>query len=446
MSKAKAIKQTKPMALFQTEIQNYFVAFLEANKPTGKAKTINLEKLQELWQSEENQTKLTDVINTNMPEIKPLKPRKSKDPNAIKRPKSAYMYFSQEKRAQVKEENPDIKFTEVAKKLSELWKETEDKSEWEKQATEDKERYTKEKLEREPASGDKKPKRPKSAYIFFSQEMRPIVKKDNPDFDFSDITREISRIWNEEYKNDPEKNEKWTDLASAEKELYDEAKKQWDEEHPDEVKVPKSKKGKSAKKILEKTDPSDEDVKESPRKPETKVKAKEPAKESPRKPKMCLIVEMGDNGFDDSRDQLSDHLETLGFKNEDSSGTRALFANGDFSKFKKAVEAWSIANKVPFAQVLHCENPGLGIELPGDETDEPIKPTIPKATKSELEDDKKSSSSDNIIVATGMVLFVRENREKLEKANPDWNAEKITNELHTRWRKLTAKEKAKYNK
>lgn len=38
-------------------------------------------------------------------------------------PKSGFMIFSKEKRAEVKEQNPDIKFGDIAKKLGQMWKE-----------------------------------------------------------------------------------------------------------------------------------------------------------------------------------------------------------------------------------------------------------------------------------------------------------------------------------
>ena len=53
---------------------------------------------------------------------------------------SAFMYFSNAKRSQVKEENPGIAFGEVGRKLGELWKATppEDRTQYEAQAAEDK--------------------------------------------------------------------------------------------------------------------------------------------------------------------------------------------------------------------------------------------------------------------------------------------------------------------
>ncbi|GAA5891480.1 hypothetical protein JCM8208_007297 [Rhodotorula glutinis] len=70
-----------------------------------------------------------------------------KDPNAPKRPLSAYMHFSQDKRSEVKEENPDVTFGEIGKLLGAKWKEATDdeKKPYQAKAEADKERYEKEK-------------------------------------------------------------------------------------------------------------------------------------------------------------------------------------------------------------------------------------------------------------------------------------------------------------
>ncbi|KAJ2080115.1 Non-histone chromosomal protein 6 [Coemansia sp. RSA 988] len=47
--------------------------------------------------------------------------KKTKDVNAPKRPLSAYMYFSQEKRPEVKKTNPDATFGSIGKILGQMW-------------------------------------------------------------------------------------------------------------------------------------------------------------------------------------------------------------------------------------------------------------------------------------------------------------------------------------
>jgi len=78
---------------------------------------------------------------------KDVKVKRKKDPNAPKRGLSAYMFFANEHRDKVREENPGIKFGDVGKLLGEKWKELTDKEKgpFEAKAKADKERYESEK-------------------------------------------------------------------------------------------------------------------------------------------------------------------------------------------------------------------------------------------------------------------------------------------------------------
>merc|ERR1712000_780895 len=58
---------------------------------------------------------------------KEVKRRGKKDPNAPKRGLSAYMFFANEQRENVREENPGISFGQVGKLLGERWKALNDK-------------------------------------------------------------------------------------------------------------------------------------------------------------------------------------------------------------------------------------------------------------------------------------------------------------------------------
>ncbi|KAF2727972.1 Non-histone chromosomal protein 6 [Polyplosphaeria fusca] len=73
--------------------------------------------------------------------------KKKKDPNAPKRGLSAYMFFANEQREKVREDNPGIKFGEVGKLLGEKWKGLTDKQRtpYEAKAAADKKRYEDEK-------------------------------------------------------------------------------------------------------------------------------------------------------------------------------------------------------------------------------------------------------------------------------------------------------------
>ncbi|KAF2644989.1 HMGB family protein [Massarina eburnea CBS 473.64] len=73
--------------------------------------------------------------------------KKKKDPNAPKRGLSAYMFFANDQRDKVREENPGIKFGEVGKMLGERWKSLSEKQRqpYEAKAAADKKRYEQEK-------------------------------------------------------------------------------------------------------------------------------------------------------------------------------------------------------------------------------------------------------------------------------------------------------------
>jgi len=74
---------------------------------------------------------------------------KKKDPNAPKRGLSAYMFFANEQRDNVREENPGISFGQVGKLLGERWKalNTKQKIPYETKAATDKKRYEDEKAQ-----------------------------------------------------------------------------------------------------------------------------------------------------------------------------------------------------------------------------------------------------------------------------------------------------------
>jgi hypothetical protein len=56
----------------------------------------------------------------------PAKKRTAKDPNAPKRPMSAFLSFSHAKRAEVKEAHPNMSNAEISRVLAQLWKEAPD--------------------------------------------------------------------------------------------------------------------------------------------------------------------------------------------------------------------------------------------------------------------------------------------------------------------------------
>ncbi|CAG8022179.1 unnamed protein product [Penicillium salamii] len=73
--------------------------------------------------------------------------RRKKDPNAPKRGLSAYMFFANDNRDKVREENPGISFGQVGKQLGDKWKalSEDDRKPYDEKAAKDKKRYEEEK-------------------------------------------------------------------------------------------------------------------------------------------------------------------------------------------------------------------------------------------------------------------------------------------------------------
>nr|XP_023681961.1 high mobility group protein B1-like isoform X2 [Paramormyrops kingsleyae] len=91
------------------------------------------------------------------------KKKRAKDPNAPKRPPSAFFIFCADHRPKIKSESPGLSIGDVAKKLGEMWNSTcaEDKQPYEKKAAKLKEKYDKDmaayRAKGKPDSGKKAP-------------------------------------------------------------------------------------------------------------------------------------------------------------------------------------------------------------------------------------------------------------------------------------------------
>lgn len=111
---------------------------------------------------------LAQKINQKKKRGKPSsgdKKRAKKPEGAPTRGKSAYLFFCQANRPELKEANPSFKATELMAELGRMWKELpdEEKVEFEEQAAEAKEKYLQEKTEWEERTGlELSPKKSKS--------------------------------------------------------------------------------------------------------------------------------------------------------------------------------------------------------------------------------------------------------------------------------------------
>ena len=169
------------------------------------------------------------------------KSKKKKDPKAPKKNVSAWVMFCKANRAQVKEENPDLKPKEIMSKLAALWKVAKDDedvmAEFKVQADADKERYAEEMKDYVPSEeefgdGEKKkkkrvklpgqPKGAKSAWLYFCEAERKVLKKEKSELKGKEIMPELAKRW-KKLKN----KKKYEKLAKADKERYTEEMKEF---------------------------------------------------------------------------------------------------------------------------------------------------------------------------------------------------------------------------
>ena len=211
-----------------------------------------------------------DVVSAVEPKKeKAEKEKEKKDPNAPKGAKNAFIFFCNEKRQEVKEENASLKATDITKKLGEMWKDEdeEEKERYKKMAEDDKKRYAEEIKEYEPKEGFKNPKSPKkskkvkstapkralSAYLFFCQATREDLKKKNPSIKSSEILSELGKMW----KTLSEKKKKpFEKMAEEDKNRYAEEMKEYVPTEEEKEAMEAKKKGKKGDSKVSKRSPT----------------------------------------------------------------------------------------------------------------------------------------------------------------------------------------------
>eukprot|EP00548_Thalassiothrix_antarctica_P011704 CAMPEP_0194162342 /NCGR_PEP_ID=MMETSP0152-20130528/79444_1 /TAXON_ID=1049557 /ORGANISM="Thalassiothrix antarctica, Strain L6-D1" /LENGTH=404 /DNA_ID=CAMNT_0038872233 /DNA_START=442 /DNA_END=1656 /DNA_ORIENTATION=+ len=149
---------------------------------------------------------------------KSSKTKYKKAPQAPRRFKSAYIFFSTIKHKEIREElgtkGIAEKTTNIAKLVSKAWKElsTDERNKWEGMARQDKHRFEVEKslytgpwkmLAKKGSQKDPNaPKRPMSAFLAYSHAKRASVKVKNPGLNNAETSRLLARIWKEATEED----------------------------------------------------------------------------------------------------------------------------------------------------------------------------------------------------------------------------------------------------
>jgi len=146
-----------------------------------------------------------------------------KDPNAPKKPLSAYFLYSQEERLKVKAQFPDYSITEIAKELGRRWATINPaiKQSYEQRYQESRRQYEQALQAYNPQKKKKDPNAPKqplSAYFLFSQEERLKVKAEHPSYSICEIAKELGRRWAD---MPPEVKQRYQQMAEEGRQKYD---------------------------------------------------------------------------------------------------------------------------------------------------------------------------------------------------------------------------------
>jgi hypothetical protein len=213
-----------------------------------------------------------DDDDRNYPFKKSFAPIKyKKAPNAPRRFKSSYMFFSTQKHKEIREErtragedpkvsiiplrflwlsssvltlscylmsSQQLSTTEVAKMVSQAWKDMpeEEREKWEEMGRKDKARYEMEKAmysgpwkvpvttkrEKDPT----RPKRPMSAFLSYSNRKRAEVKEKNKNSKTADVSRILAHMWKEA---PPEEKKEFIDEEYSLRQDYKAAMAAWKE-------------------------------------------------------------------------------------------------------------------------------------------------------------------------------------------------------------------------
>lgn len=152
----------------------------------------------------------------------PLTIKKKKRVAKVKGPKkarSAYVFYTIEQRPTLKESNPELDFGELTKRVADGWNNLSDadKVRFEKMATEDRVRFEEENkifneehpevARRRKKARKNAPKKARSAYLYYTKDIRPTIAKSNPEKGFGELTKLVA--------------DQWSKLSDAQKKKYE---------------------------------------------------------------------------------------------------------------------------------------------------------------------------------------------------------------------------------
>ena len=251
---------------------------IDSDIEEAKEKTKKDSKKRKVEVAEKDDDDDDDTPKTKKKRENPAKKgKKKKDPNAPKNAMSAYLLYSIATRAQVKDENPDASFGDLARLISSNFKALSDdeRAKWDRKAATDKKRFTEEmsnydappaedeeddddvgssvKKSRKPESEGKKdpkaPKKAKSGYNYFMSEKLAKLKEENPNASFGELVKLVSSAF--KTLNAGEK-EKYESMAREDKKRYLGEMDDYSPQKGSKQDVAKNKKGAKGKEKKEK--------------------------------------------------------------------------------------------------------------------------------------------------------------------------------------------------
>lgn len=219
---------------------------LKLKKEKEKAKALAKAKKEKALKLSKKLQKEKEKAERAAADGKKRKRLMKKNPDAPKRGKSAYILYSIERRDIVKESlGPDAKVQDIMKKVALDWRNLpeEEKKPWEDKSLADKTRYENELAKYEgplkipnkrPKRAAGAPKRGMSAFLMFSQIMRPKLRDEMPDKRNIDISKMLGEKWKELPEDE---KQPWIQKADEDAIRYKEEKDQWDKCDPEEKKA-----------------------------------------------------------------------------------------------------------------------------------------------------------------------------------------------------------------
>jgi len=358
------------------------------------------EELIDAWNSKDTQKKFLKILQDDSS----TKKTTIKDPNKPKRNKTAYIFFCSDRRQEVKEELGDsAKTTDIMSRLGELWNEMNEDAktdeevaevieQYKKAASDDKERYDLEMASYESPSEEEiiankkaskvkdpnRPKRNKTAYIFFCSANRTNVKNElGDDAKTTDVSVELGKRWNA--LKDSTKSSDKKEFAKYEKEALED-RKRYDIAISDYN---------DPNKTNDIEEVRESDIEEVPKKGKSKGKTK-------------------------TKQELPEEISE--------------------SDVEEVLKKGKIKGKAKTKQELPEEVP--------EEVRESDIEEVPKKGKSKGKQEVVESDSKK---TTGYQVFCKENRAEVKSENPEVNAGTITSMLAAMWKQLDKEEQEEWN-